>query len=34
MVAIMALLVTIPVTLVALLFLPEPAGKRLEELTS
>ena len=32
--AIMALLVTIPLTLGALLFLPEPAGKRLEELTS
>lgn len=32
--AIMALLVTIPITLVALLFLPEPAGKNLEELTS
>jgi len=32
--AIQALMVALPITLVALAFLPEPAGKTLEEMTA
>ena len=32
--AIQALLITVPITLAAILFLPEPAGKTLEEMAA